>query len=111
MYIIQPFDYTEDVIKRLWGQGVSIYTTLLFLFFFKYSVTPSDVEHQKEHKTSVYLKAAGNLATRTAVHYLEQFIKPESHQPEYRRLAALWALKGAASRHPELVGPKHLLPN
>lgn len=72
-------------------------------------MTPADVDHQEEDKTFTYLKVAGNLATRSAVHYLERFISEEGHQPEHRRIAAMWALKPAASRHPDLVRIKLLL--
>ncbi|CAN8004225.1 unnamed protein product, partial [Ixodes hexagonus] len=71
--------------------------------FFNYSVTPEFKKDQPEYKRTVYLKAAGNLATRDAVHYLERFINPEANQPEHRRSAALWALKKAGPYHPELV--------
>ncbi|CAN8004229.1 unnamed protein product, partial [Ixodes hexagonus] len=71
--------------------------------FFNYSVTPEFKKDQPEYKKTVYLKAAGNLATRDAVHYLERFINPEANQPEYRRSAALWALKESGSHHPALV--------
>ncbi|CAN8028013.1 unnamed protein product, partial [Ixodes persulcatus] len=71
--------------------------------FFNYSITPSDKKDQPEYKRTVYIKTAGNLATRSAVHYLERFISPEANQPEYRRAAAFWALKQSVSHHPELV--------
>lgn len=69
----------------------------------QYSITPSDKKDQPEYKRTVYIKTAGNLATRSAVHYLERFISPEANQPEYRRAAAFWALKQSVSHHPELV--------
>ncbi|CAN8004231.1 unnamed protein product, partial [Ixodes hexagonus] len=71
--------------------------------FFNYSVTPELKKDQPEYKRTVYLKTAGNLATRDAVRYLERFIKPEANQPEYRRAAAFWALRRSGPRHPELV--------
>ncbi|KAM7286899.1 vitellogenin-6-like [Ixodes scapularis] len=70
--------------------------------FFNYSVKPEDKKDQPEYKRTAYIKAAGNLATRGAVHYLERFIS-DTNQPEYRRAAAFWALRRAGSKHPELV--------
>ncbi|CAN8004223.1 unnamed protein product, partial [Ixodes hexagonus] len=71
--------------------------------FFNYSVTPTDVANEPEHKHTVYIKAAGNLATRSALHYLKRFISSEGHPPIHRRVNALWALKAAAPHHPALA--------
>ncbi|XP_042145196.1 vitellogenin-1-like [Ixodes scapularis] len=71
--------------------------------FFNYSVTPADVENRPEHTHTVFIKAAGNLATRSALHYLKRFIGFEGHPPIYRRTNALWALKAAAHHHPALA--------
>ncbi|KAH9366387.1 hypothetical protein HPB48_018148 [Haemaphysalis longicornis] len=68
-----------------------------------YTVTPHDVHDEPEYKTTVYLRAAGNLATRKALHYLERFIYPEWHANEHKRMSALWALKQAAKHHKELA--------
>ncbi|XP_077499484.1 vitellogenin-6-like isoform X1 [Amblyomma americanum] len=70
---------------------------------FNYSVTPSDTEHDKEYEITTYLRAAGNLATRKSIHYLERFICPKSHANEHHRMSALWALKQASKFHPELA--------
>ncbi|KAH7971372.1 hypothetical protein HPB49_022947 [Dermacentor silvarum] len=70
---------------------------------FNYSVTPRDVENEPEHQSTVFLSVAGNLATRMAVEYLERFICPKWHANEHKRMAALWALKQAAKRHPKLA--------
>ncbi|XP_040076514.1 vitellogenin-4-like [Ixodes scapularis] len=71
--------------------------------FFNYSITPSDKKDQPEYKRTVYIKTAGNLATRSAVLYLERYISPEANQPEFRRAAAFWALKQSVPHHPEMV--------
>lgn len=71
--------------------------------FFNYSVTPTDVEDRPEHTHTVFIKAASNLATRSALHYLKRFIGFEGHPPIYRRTNALWALKAAAHHHPALT--------
>uniref|UniRef100_A0A023FYX2 Putative vitellogenin-2 n=1 Tax=Amblyomma parvum TaxID=251391 RepID=A0A023FYX2_AMBPA len=71
--------------------------------FFNYSVTPSHTEHDKEYEITTYLRAAGNLATRKSIRYLEQFISPKSHAKEHHRMSALWALKQASKHHPELA--------
>lgn len=71
--------------------------------FFNYSVTPGDVENEPEHQSTVFLSVAGNLGTRKAVEYLERFICPKWHSNEHKRMAALWALKQAAKRHPKLA--------
>ncbi|XP_037527417.1 vitellogenin-6 [Rhipicephalus sanguineus] len=70
---------------------------------FNYSVTPSFVEHEPEYVSTVYIRSAGNLGTRKAMHYLERFIYPKWHANEHKRMAALWALKQAAKQHPELA--------
>uniref|UniRef100_A0A6B0VFW3 Putative vitellogenin n=1 Tax=Ixodes ricinus TaxID=34613 RepID=A0A6B0VFW3_IXORI len=70
--------------------------------FFNYEIKPEDKKDQPEYKRTVYIKAAGNLATRGAVHYLERYAS-DTNQPEHRRSAALWALVRAAPHHPELV--------
>ncbi|CAN8010286.1 unnamed protein product [Ixodes pacificus] len=70
--------------------------------FFNYQIKPEDKKDQPEYKRTVYMKAAGNLATRGAVHYLERYVS-DTNQPEYRRSAALWALKRSSKHHPELV--------
>lgn len=69
----------------------------------QYSVTPEDVKDDSERKTSTYLKAAGNLATRKAVRSLARFISAEGDQPIRRRMSAIWSLLRAAPKHPELV--------
>lgn len=68
---------------------------------FNYSVTPKDVEHEPDFETTVFIRVAGNLGTRKAMHYLERFI---CHcQDEHKRMAALWALKQASKKHPKLA--------
>ncbi|KAG0413553.1 hypothetical protein HPB47_009286, partial [Ixodes persulcatus] len=69
--------------------------------FFNYQTKPEDKKEQPEYKRTVYMKAAGNLATRGAVHYLERYVS-DTNQPEHRRSAALWALKRSSKHHPEL---------
>lgn len=71
--------------------------------FFNYSVTPADAVDKPEQMRTVYIKAAGNLATRSALLYLKRFIGHEGHPPTYRRTNALWSLKRAARHHPALT--------
>ncbi|KAH7935304.1 hypothetical protein HPB52_005729 [Rhipicephalus sanguineus] len=68
---------------------------------FNYSVTPADTHHEPQFESTVYLRMAGNLGTRKAMHYLERFIC--NCQEEPKRMAALWALKQASKNHPELA--------
>ncbi|KAH6941088.1 hypothetical protein HPB50_013286 [Hyalomma asiaticum] len=70
---------------------------------FNYSVTPTDVEHESEYESTVFIRSAGNLGTHKALRYLERFICPKWHANEHKRMAALWALKQAAKLHPELA--------
>lgn len=70
---------------------------------FNYTVTPHDVHDEPEYETTVYLRMAGNLATRKSMHYLGRFICPGQHASEPKRMAALWALKQAAKYHKELA--------
>ncbi|EEC17915.1 hemelipoglycoprotein precursor, putative, partial [Ixodes scapularis] len=78
--------------------------------FFNYQIKPEDKKDQPEYKRTVYMKAAGNLATRGAVHYLERYVS-DTNQPEYRRSAALWALKRSSNHHPELTGKQPVFKN
>ncbi|CAN8004235.1 unnamed protein product, partial [Ixodes hexagonus] len=71
--------------------------------FFNYSVRPEDVKDSPEAHVTVYLKAAGNLATKDACRYLERFINPRANQAIRRRAAAFWSLTQAAPRNPELA--------
>ncbi|XP_037287769.2 vitellogenin-6 [Rhipicephalus microplus] len=68
---------------------------------FNYSVTPADTHGEHLFETTVYLRTAGNLGTRKAMHYLEHFIC--NCQEEPKRMAAMWALKQASKNHPELA--------
>nr|ABK40086.2 heme lipoprotein precursor [Amblyomma americanum] len=70
---------------------------------FNYSVTPHDVEHEPEHETEVFIRAAGNIGTHKALRYLERFISPKWHANEHERMAALWALKQSSRKHPGLA--------
>ncbi|XP_050042241.1 vitellogenin-6-like [Dermacentor andersoni] len=70
---------------------------------FNYSVTPAETHDESEFKSTVYLRVAGNLGTRKAMHYLERFICPKWHASEPKRMAALWALKQASKNHPHLA--------
>ncbi|KAH7971480.1 hypothetical protein HPB49_024503 [Dermacentor silvarum] len=70
---------------------------------FNYSVTPADTHDESEFESNVYLRVAGNLGTRKAMHYLERFICPKWHASEPKRMAALWALKQASKHHPDLA--------
>ncbi|XP_075527958.1 vitellogenin-6-like [Dermacentor variabilis] len=70
---------------------------------FNYSVTPADTQNESESESTVYLRMAGNLGTRKAMHYLERFICPKWHASEPKRMAALWALKQASKHHPDLA--------
>ncbi|KAH7971478.1 hypothetical protein HPB49_024501 [Dermacentor silvarum] len=70
---------------------------------FNYSVTPADTHNEPSFESTVYLRVAGNLGTRKAMHYLERFICPKWHASEPNRMAALWALKQASKYHHELA--------
>ncbi|KAH9366384.1 hypothetical protein HPB48_018145 [Haemaphysalis longicornis] len=70
---------------------------------FNYSVTPSDVVGEPEYKNTMFIRVAGNLATRRALLYLKRFIWPQWHAAEHKRMVALWALKQAAEHQPELA--------
>ncbi|KAH8035352.1 hypothetical protein HPB51_004593 [Rhipicephalus microplus] len=68
---------------------------------FNYSVTPADTHGEPQSETTVYLRVAGNLGTRRAMHYLERFICHCQEEP--KRMAALWALKQSCRNHPDLA--------
>nr|WEY02608.1 vitellin-c [Haemaphysalis flava] len=70
---------------------------------FNHSVTPWDVVGKPEYINTVYIRVAGNLATRRALLYLKRFIWPKWHAAEHKRMVALWALKQAAEHQPELA--------
>ncbi|XP_065290062.1 vitellogenin-6-like [Dermacentor albipictus] len=70
---------------------------------FNYSVTPADTHNEPDFESTVYLRVAGNLGTRKAMHYLERFICPKWYASEHKRMAALWALKQASKYHRELA--------
>uniref|UniRef100_A0A4D5RIF2 Putative vitellogenin-2 n=2 Tax=Ixodes scapularis TaxID=6945 RepID=A0A4D5RIF2_IXOSC len=71
--------------------------------FFNYSMRPEDVKDGPEAHVTMYLVAAGNLATKSACRYLQRFIDPKANQATPRRAAAFWSLTRAAPKNPELA--------
>ncbi|XP_050042262.1 vitellogenin-6-like [Dermacentor andersoni] len=71
--------------------------------FFNYSLMPEDVKAKSEQRIIYYINAAGNLATSSAVRYLQRFADPRHNQSVTRRSAALWALTRTAALNPSLV--------
>ncbi|EEC13575.1 hypothetical protein IscW_ISCW021705, partial [Ixodes scapularis] len=69
----------------------------------QYSMRPEDVRDGPEAHVTMYLVAAGNLATRSACRYLQRFIDSKANQATPRRAAAFWSLTRAAPKNPELA--------